>query len=97
MSSKKRAKSRYLLAAMDFGYTFLASVGMFAGAGWWLDNRFQTTPWFFLAGVGLGITVGFRSLFRRLRYLERLGRSSPDSGDSADPDRPKSPQKGKSP
>ncbi|HEY8347500.1 MAG TPA: AtpZ/AtpI family protein [Symbiobacteriaceae bacterium] len=92
MSRKRLSKAHYLVAAIDFGYTLLGAVVVFGGAGWWLDNRLETRPWFLLAGIGLGLTVGFHSLIRRLNYLERLSRRSPDSGEGADPHRPGPPR-----
>jgi ATP synthase protein I len=59
------------MLAVDFGYTLLASVLLFGGGGYWLDRNRGTTPWFMLLGIGLGLAVGFNSLFRRLARLEK--------------------------
>lgn len=71
MFKKTREKSPYFLVAMDFGYTLLAGVGLFGFLGYWLDKRYQASPWFLLGGIGLGLAVGFNSLFRRLNMLEK--------------------------
>lgn len=71
MFRKTRERSPYFLLAMDFGYTLLASILIFGGLGWYLDGRYGTTPWLMVAGGGLGIAVGFNSLFRRLNLLEQ--------------------------
>ena len=35
--------------------TLVASVGVFAGLGWWLDQKFgHRTPWFLLGGHSWG-------------------------------------------
>ena len=68
---RPREKSPYFLVAMDFGYTLLAGVGVFGFLGWKLDERYLTSPWYLLGGIGLGLAVGFNSLFRRLNYLEK--------------------------
>jgi ATP synthase protein I len=34
------------------------------GAGYWLDNRFETGPWLMLVGLLLGVVAGFRGLIR---------------------------------
>ena len=45
--------------------TLVASVGVFAGLGWWLDQKLgHRTPWFLLAGAFLGMVGGFVSFFR---------------------------------
>jgi len=82
MPRKKRAKSPYFLLAIDFGYTLLAAIGIFGAAGWWVDGKLQTKPWFLLLGIGLGIAVSFQSLMRRMRYLEQSQRT--DSGPDDD-------------
>lgn len=76
MFKKSQEKSPYFLVAMDFGYTLLAAVGLFGFIGWWLDNRYQSTPWFLLGGIGLGLAVGFNSLFKRLSLVEKRHRAN---------------------
>ena len=76
MFNKTREKSPYFLAAMDFGYTLLAAVGVFGWLGWWLDRRYGTNPWFLLGGIGLGLAVGFNSLFKKLNLLEKRAKAA---------------------
>lgn|GEM_PF-2059978 len=76
MFKKTREKSPYFHLAMDFGYTLLASILVFGGLGWYVDNRYGTRPWLMLAGGGLGLAVGFNSLFRRLNLLEKDRKTS---------------------
>lgn len=75
---KTREKSPYFLVAMDFGYTLLAGVGVFGYIGYWLDDRYGSSPWFLLGGIGLGLTVGFHSLFRRLSLLDKKRKAGKD-------------------
>jgi F0F1-type ATP synthase assembly protein I len=70
MFRKYREKSPYFLAMMDFGYTLLAAVGLFGYIGYRLDQRWNSSPWCLLGGIGLGMAVGFNSLFRKLNSLE---------------------------
>ena len=47
--------------------TLVASVGMFAAAGWWIDGKVGTRkPWFLIGGAVLGMIGGFISFFRQV-------------------------------
>ena len=71
MHRRSPRRSPYLFAAIDFGYTLLASLGLFGGLGWWLDGRFNTAPLFLIAGILLGLAVAFNGLLRRLNAIDR--------------------------
>ena len=47
------------------------AVATFAGwgAGYWLDNRFETGPWLMLVGLLLGVAAGFKGLIRTARQV----------------------------
>jgi F0F1-type ATP synthase assembly protein I len=55
--------------AVAAGYTLIGSIVLFGGGGYALDSWRGTSPWFLLAGLLLGIVVGFYELakvvFRR--------------------------------
>jgi len=34
------------------------------GAGYWLDNHFETGPWLMLLGLLFGVAAGFKGLIR---------------------------------
>ncbi len=58
-----RKAEPYLSAAT----TLVASVGVFAAAGWWIDKKVGTEkPWFLIAGSLLGMAGGFISFFRQV-------------------------------
>ncbi len=78
MFRKTREKSPYFLVAMDFGYTLLAAVVVFGYIGYKLDSRYNSSPWFLIGGLGLGLAVGFNSLFRRLGILEKNRKAGKD-------------------
>ncbi len=78
MFHKTREKSPYFLAAMDFGYTLLASLGVFGWLGWWLDGKYNTSPLFLIGGVFLGLAVGFNSLFKKLALIEKAQKAAKD-------------------
>ena len=47
--------------------TLVASVGLFAAAGYWVDKKVGTgKPWFLIAGALLGMAGGFISFFRQV-------------------------------
>jgi ATP synthase protein I len=41
-----------------------ASIGIGYWVGSWMDERYDTAPWFLVVWVLIGVTAGFRSLFR---------------------------------
>jgi F0F1-type ATP synthase assembly protein I len=40
-----------------------------AFAGWWLDGRYGTTPWFLLAGIMLGSIIGWVDVAVQVREM----------------------------
>jgi F0F1-type ATP synthase assembly protein I len=48
--------------AITAGYTLMAAIGVLGGIGYALDRWRGTSPWFLLAGLLLGIAVGFVEL-----------------------------------
>ena len=47
--------------------TLVASVGVFAAVGWWIDGKVGTEkPWFLIGGAILGMVGGFISFFRQV-------------------------------
>jgi len=44
------------------GYTLLAAILVLGGIGYAVDVWFETSPWFLVAGLLLGIIVGFVEL-----------------------------------
>jgi F0F1-type ATP synthase assembly protein I len=49
---------------MGMGLQIAAAMTVFGGLGWWLDTRFNTTPWLLVVGVILGATGGMISAIR---------------------------------
>jgi F0F1-type ATP synthase assembly protein I len=56
---------------MGAGLQFAASIALFLFLGMWLDRRLGTDPWLLIAGVMVGGTAGFWSIYRRLVVLPR--------------------------
>jgi F0F1-type ATP synthase assembly protein I len=47
--------------------TLVASGGVFAAVGWWIDGKVGTEkPWFLIGGAVLGMVGGFISFFRQV-------------------------------
>jgi len=61
------------LSASSVGLEFGLSVVLCIVLGLWADAKLGTKPWLMLAGIGLGLAAGFRSL---LRYLQRADRAA---------------------
>ncbi len=53
------------------GIEFIVAVLLLGGIGWWIDGRAGTSPWFMIAGGGLGFAVG---LFMLIRLANRMFR-----------------------
>ena len=53
---------RHAGAAATAGYTILGAILMLGGIGYAVDAWCETSPWFLLMGLLLGIVVGFVEL-----------------------------------
>lgn len=65
---------------------FFAAILLFAYAGNWLDDRFDMSPLFLLAGVFVGGGGTFYSGYRRLTVGMRKVQAVEDTGDESDVD-----------
>ncbi len=45
------------------GLAMAFSIGIGAWVGYYLDNKFDTTPWLFFVFLALGIVAAFRNLY----------------------------------
>jgi ATP synthase protein I len=59
--------ARFGAVGIEMGVS--TAIGYVLGA--WLDGRFGTTPWLMLLCLLLGISAGFRSLYRAARSAQR--------------------------
>lgn len=55
--------------AWELGYTIVIPLVIFALAGRYLDQRYDTSPWMLLAGMALAITVTTIALVRKFSKL----------------------------
>lgn len=58
-------------AYAGLGFQFAAAIILFLFVGKWLDGKLGTSPWLLVAGVFLGATAGFYSIYRRLMADQR--------------------------
>lgn len=54
---------------IDAGWQLIGALGLCAFAGWWLDRKFDTTPWLLLGGAMFGLFAGMYSFIHRVLYL----------------------------
>jgi F0F1-type ATP synthase assembly protein I len=58
-------------AYAGLGLQFALAIVLFLFVGKWLDEKLGTSPWLLVAGVFLGATAGFYSIYRRLMADQR--------------------------
>ena len=76
MDEKDRKLLRMLGALSTVGITLVVATVIGYYAGHYLDGLFNTTPWFTLGFLLLGIAAGFKNLYdqtRRLMDLDKPG------------------------
>ena len=59
--TKKMFRTLGYLSTVGLAMAF--SIGIGAGVGYYLDNKFGTTPWLFFLFLGFGIAAAFRNLY----------------------------------
>ena len=55
--------------AWQLGYTITVPIVLFALGGRFLDRRFDTTPWFLLAGILISIVISSIGITMRVRSI----------------------------
>lgn len=66
----------------SLGLSFMFSLVIGVGIGWWLDNRFGWKPYGFLGGLGLGLAAGVRTAYVILKPI--VSRPKAASSEAAD-------------
>ena len=59
------------MSQSSIGLQLGLSVAIGAGAGYWADGRWGTSPWLTLLGLGFGTFAGFRAVFRASEAIAR--------------------------
>lgn len=68
---QRKALWQALQIAWELGYTIAIPLIIFALAGRWADQQFQTKPWLFLAGIIIAIISSSILLVRKFSRLMR--------------------------
>ena len=62
---------RQLGSFASMGFEFIAAVMLPGGLGYWLDGRWQTTPWLMLIGGAFGFGVGLYMMLKAAKQSMR--------------------------
>ena len=83
----KRRASASANKYMGLGLQFGGAIVLFLFAGQWLDRKLGTAPWLLIAGVFVGASAGFYSMYKRVmndlereKQAKQQGASKPASG-----------------
>jgi F0F1-type ATP synthase assembly protein I len=52
-------------------YVTAAAVALLGWLGWFVDDKLQTKPIFFISGLFIGLITGFYNLYKLLMNLEK--------------------------
>ena len=71
----KRETRRYFkelayFSSIGLSIAFAIFIGLFIGV--YLDRRFETSPWFTLIFLAMGIAAGFRNIAIAIKKIRRL-------------------------
>jgi ATP synthase protein I len=69
LAGRKTTKS--VLAYSSVGLQLAGTLLICVYAGFWLDRRYDTSPWLVLAGAAVGMTAGFFNMFKELQALDK--------------------------
>jgi len=72
MDDETKKMFRTLGFLSTIGMTMAFSIGLGAIIGYYLDNRFETTPWFFIVFVIFGIIAAFKNLHTMYKKTKDL-------------------------
>ncbi|MBI2934698.1 MAG: AtpZ/AtpI family protein [Chloroflexi bacterium] len=57
-------RERLVWTLMGLGWYIGLSIALPLLAGWWLDGKVDTAPWFTLLGLVLGLVLAFTGAYR---------------------------------
>jgi ATP synthase protein I len=68
--TKKLFRELWFYSSLSFSIALSIVIGL--GIGYWLDMKFETTPWLTLIFLGLGVIAGFRNIYMALQRARTL-------------------------
>ena len=68
--TKKLFRELWYYSSLSFSIALAILIGL--AIGYWLDTRYETSPWLTLVFLGLGIIAGFRNIYLAMKKSRRL-------------------------
>ncbi len=68
--TKKLFRELWYYSSLSFSIALSVVIGL--GIGYWLDNRFNTSPCLTLIFLGLGVVAGFRNIYLVIKKSQKL-------------------------
>ncbi len=69
--TKRLFKELWYYSSLSFSIALAIVIGL--GIGFWLDTRvFDSSPWFTLIFLGLGVIAGFRNIYLAMKKSRKL-------------------------
>lgn len=68
--TKKLFRELGYYSSLSFSIALAVLIGL--GIGYWLDTRFNTSPWLTLIFLGFGVIAGFRNIYLAVKRSRRL-------------------------
>jgi ATP synthase protein I len=68
--TKKLFREMWYYSSLSFSIALAILIGL--AIGYWLDTRYDTSPWLTLVFLGLGIIAGFRNIYLAMKKSRRL-------------------------
>lgn len=72
MKRETRDSLKDLAYYSSLGFTIALSVFIGFGIGFYLDGRFDTSPWLTYIGLALGIAAAYRSIAYAIKTVKKM-------------------------
>ena len=68
--TKKLFRELWYYSSLSFSIALAIVIGL--AIGYWLDTRYDTSPWLTLVFLGLGVIAGFRNIYLAMKKSRKL-------------------------